>query len=97
MVDCIFIISILWQSTRFKLLSNSWHVFHLLSCYCHDSRYREIFQVPKRIGCHLRNSNPYDIYKRKTLSITRIVRPMLFIQITHVVSLVENMFLFGDA
>jgi hypothetical protein len=36
-----------------------------------------MFQVPKRIGCHVRNSNPYDIYKRNILSITRIVRLML--------------------
>jgi hypothetical protein len=77
MVDCTFIISILWQSTCFKLLSNSWHVLHLLSYYCHDSRYREIFQVPKRIGCHVKNSNPYDTYKREILSMTRILRLML--------------------
>jgi hypothetical protein len=51
---------ILWQSTCFKLLRNLWHVLHLLSYYCHDSRYREILQVPKRIRCHVRNSNPYD-------------------------------------
>jgi hypothetical protein len=31
----------------------------------------------KRIGCHVRNSNPYDIYKRNILSITRIVKLML--------------------
>jgi hypothetical protein len=28
MVDCILIISILWQSTCFKLLQASWHVLH---------------------------------------------------------------------
>jgi hypothetical protein len=30
MVDCLFIIPILWQSTCFKLLSNSWHVLPLI-------------------------------------------------------------------
>jgi hypothetical protein len=37
-------------------------------------RYSKFLKI---IRCHVKNSNPYDTYKREILSMTRIVRLML--------------------
>jgi hypothetical protein len=65
----------IYMFLNYQVTHGMFYTYYLIIAMILDiERYSKFL---KRIGCHVRNPKLYDTYKRKILSITRIVRLML--------------------